>query len=399
MSIALQGMTILDLTQYEAGPSCTETLAWLGADVIKIEPPERGEQGRSLGGLDPKADSMYFCTLNSNKRSATLNLRHPDGVAMFKGMVPKADVVVENFTLGVMEKLGLGYDDLQALNPRLIYASVKGYGTQGPYAHFKSFDMLAQASGGAMSVTGDPHGPPIRCGASFADTGAGIHCAVGILAAYVQCLRTGLGQRVEVSMQDVVANFMRSSMIQHYNSNKPAPRRGNRLPAQVPGEVFPCKPGGPNDYVYIFVMGEHMWRDLLQAMQYQDLLDDPRFSSARGRLKHATEVNALIADWASQRTKHEAMEYLGHAGIPAAAILDTGELLANEHLRARQMVIDVTHPEHGTFPMLGNAIRLSASPTQYTPAPLLGQHNAEVYATFLELCQEEMEALHIRGIV
>jgi formyl-CoA transferase len=399
MSIALHGMTILDLTQYEAGPSCTETLAWLGAEVIKIEPPGSGEQGRTLGGVDPTVDSLYFCTLNSNKRSITLNLRHPEGVALFKAMLPKADVVIENFTLGVMEKFGLGYAVLQALNPRLIYASIKGYGTYGPYAHFKSFDMLAQASGGAMSVTGDPKGVPVRCGAAFADTGAGIHCAVGILAAYIQCQRTGIGQRVEVSMQDVVVNFMRAAMIQHYNTHTPTQRHNNRLPGQVPSDIFPCQPGGPNDYVYIFVLGEHMWQSLLRVLDRQDLLDDPRFHSASRRVQHAAEVNALITAWTQQRTKHEAMAQLGQAGIPAAATLDTGEILANEHLRARRMVVDTTHPAHGSFPMLGNAIQLSASPTEYRPAPRLGQHNTDIYAAWLGLAPHEVEALQARGVV
>ncbi len=399
MSIALQGMVIFDLTQYEAGPSCTETLAWLGADVIKIEPPGTGEQGRHLGGLDPQAESMYFCSLNSNKRSITLNLRHPEGVALFKAMIPHADVLVENFALGVMEKLGLDYETLRPLNPRLIYASIKGYGTYGPYAHFKSFDMLAQASGGAMSVTGLPDGPPIRCGAAFADTGAGIHCAVGILSAYIQRLRTGRGQRVEVSMQDVVANFMRSMMTQQYRSDKPAPRRGNRLPGYVPGEIFPCHPGGTNDYVYIFVMGERMWQDLLRAIGRDDLLHDSRFGSPMARLHHAKEVYALITAWTRQRTKFEAMEHLGRAGIPAAAVLDTQELLANEQLRARRMVVDIEQPEHGVFSMLGNAIQLSDSPTEYVPAPLLGQHTEEVLAALLGMHATEVAALRTRGIV
>ncbi|GIX46321.1 MAG: formyl-CoA:oxalate CoA-transferase [Candidatus Tectimicrobiota bacterium] len=399
MSSALQGMVIFDLTQYEAGPACTEILAWLGAEVIKFEPPGSGEQGRRLGSPDPQADSKYFCSLNSNKRSVTLNLQHPEGMALFKALLPHADVLVENFSPGALEKRGLGYEALRPLNPRLIYASIKGYGTYGPYAAFKSFDMLAQASGGAMSVTGTPDGPPLRCGATFADTGAGIHCAVGILAAYIQRLRTGTGQRVEVSMQDVVANFMRSALIQQYNTQKPAPRRGNRLPGQVPSEVFPCKPGGPNDYVYIFVLGEAMWQDLLRAIGRPDLLADPRFASPQARLQHAAAVYETLAAWTRQRTKHEAMEQLGRAGIPAAATLDTQELLADAHLRARRMVVDLAQPGHGVFPMLGNPIQLSASPTQYRPAPALGEHTAEVLSALLGLSPQDIDALRARGIV
>ncbi|MGH7894882.1 MAG: CaiB/BaiF CoA transferase family protein, partial [Candidatus Binatia bacterium] len=256
---ALTGIRILDLTQFEAGPSCTELLAWLGADVVKVESPVGGDQGRALMRDLPGTDSYYFLLLNANKRSVTLNLKDERGRALFEQMVPQFDVLIENFTLGTLEKWGLGWDALSTIHPGLIYATIRGFGDSGPYAPFKAFDMIAQATGGAMSLNGELGGPPIKLGVTLGDTGTGIHCAVGILAAYVQRLRTGRGQRVEVSMQDAVVNFVRPSLMAHYITGQPTIRIGNRVPLLAPTDLYRCAPGGANDYVYMMINSVAMW--------------------------------------------------------------------------------------------------------------------------------------------
>src|SRR5437868_3182968 len=270
---ALTGMRILDLTQFEAGTTCTQFLGWLGADGLKIGPPG-GEQSRRNRPEVPGLDAMFFLVFNANKRSVTIDLKKPEGRALFLRMVEHADVVVENFAPGLMEKLGLAYETLRATNPKIIVARIKGFGLSGPYADYKSFDMIAQAMGGVMSVTGFPDREPIRCGAAIGDTGTGVHTAAAILAAYIQRQRTGEGQLVEVAMQEVVANFLRGRYVDHYREGKPSQRRGNDIPGGVPGGAYPCAPGGPNDHVYIYVqpMNAEMWRQVVATIGREDLL-------------------------------------------------------------------------------------------------------------------------------
>jgi formyl-CoA transferase len=264
MAKALDGIRVLDLTQYEAGPSCTETLAWLGAEVIKIEPPT-GEPARRGLSERPDMDSVFFCLLNANKQSVTLNLKSERGRQMFEAMVKKADVVVENLGPGSMERLGFGYDALARINPRIISASVKGFGSEGPYAGYNSFEMIAQAMGGVMSLTGTSDGPPVRIESGLGDTGSGLHAAIGILAALVQRQVTGVGQRIEVAQQDVVVNLTRIHFREHHLGVRPIPRRGNRSPGAAPSNVYRCRPFGPNDYVFIHVANAEMWKALTRG--------------------------------------------------------------------------------------------------------------------------------------
>jgi formyl-CoA transferase len=392
MGKALDGIVVLDLTQYEAGPSCTEMLAWLGADVIKIEPPG-GEPGRRALSERPDTDAWFFLMLNANKKSVTLDLKAERGRAVFERMVPRADVVVENFGPGAIERLGFGYDTLRRINPRIIAASVKGFGPSGPYADYKSFEWIAQAMGGAMSLTGMADSPPLRTEAGLGDTGAGLHCAIGILAALVQRTRTGEGQRVEVAQQDAVLNLVRIHLREHYVTGQPVPRRGNRSVAAGPSNLYRCRPFGPNDYVFIHCATLDMWRTLTRILGRPELGDDPRLADRQARAEHAGEIDPLIEAWTEKRTKHEAMEILAGAGIPCGAVLDSGEVLSDPGLVERGMVVNLEHPMRGRFAMPGNPVHLSASPTTVTRAPLLGEHNAEVYGGWLGLPADELRAL------
>lgn len=396
---ALDHIKILDLTQFEAGPSCTEILAFLGADVVKVEPPKRGDQGRYLITDKPGLDSPYFLLLNASKKSITVNLKSEKGLALFKQLVPHFDVLVENYAPGAIAKLGLSYDVVSAINPRLIYAQVKGFGTYGPYSGFKSFDMIAQATGGAMSVTGTADTPPIRPGPTIGDTGTGIHCAVGILSALLQREKTGKGQRLEVAMQDAVVNLTRIGMMGHYYGTVPAQRTGNRLSAMAPTDLYPCAPGGTNDYAYIITTTPAMWESLLTTIGRPELKDDARFADQKSRNEHFDELFEVIATWTKQRDKFAVMQTLGAAGIPCGAVLDSGDILANEHLKERGMITTVEHPTRGSFTMPGCAIHLSDSPAEVRAAPLLGEHNEEILGALLGLTTADLAGLKDDEIV
>jgi len=392
---ALDGMKVLDLTQYEAGTTSTQYLAWFGADVVKVERPGVGDPGRNVAGGG--RDSLYFMSFNHNKRSLALALDTPQGRDIFFKLVPKFDVVVENFTLGTLEKLGLGYETLKEINPAIIYATVKGFGTHGPYSQFKCFDMVAQAAGGAFSVTGEADGPPLRPGATFADTGSGMHCAMGILAAYIQRMKTGKGQMVEIAMQETIANFMREPMSQRQWRSSPIARRGNRT--VVPTDLYPCAPGGPNDYLYIMVVTSRMWDALITAIDRPDLGADPRFETVRDRHAHGDALWEEIANWTRQRTKFEAMEHLATRGVPCSAVYDSEDIFNDRHLNERGMVMKYEHPENGEVTMLAPPIHLSDSSVEVAPAPLLGQHSDEILAAELGLSAAEIEELLATGVL
>jgi formyl-CoA transferase len=398
MTKALDGIRVLDLTQYEAGPSCTELLGWLGAEVIKIEPPT-GEPARR--GLSERADldSHFFVLLNANKKGVTLNLKHDRGRQMFADLVKTADVVVENLGPGAMERLGLGYEALAALNPKIISASIKGFSSGGPYENHKSFEWIAQAMGGVMSMTGSPDGPPTRTSAGLGDTGSGIHCAVGILAAIIQRQATGRGQRVEVAQQDVVVNLHRIHLREFYQTGQAGGRVGNRAKLTAPSNLYRCRPFGPNDYVYVHVANQEMWRSLARIVGRPELGDDPRYADGRTRVSHGDEVDALVEAWTEKHTKHEAMEKLGAAGVPCGAVLDSAEVVTNRHLIDRGMIVTIEHPQRGRMAIPGNPVRMSDSSTEVTRAPLLGEHSAEVYGKLLGFDAAAVDALKKDGVI
>jgi len=397
MGKALDGIRVLDLTQYEAGPSCTEMLGWLGADVVKVEPPA-GEVTRTVMSDQPGVDSWYFVLLNLNKKSVTVNLKSERGRRLFEQMVATADVVVENLGPGAMERLGLGYERLRQINPRIIAASIKGFGSTGPYAAFKSFEPIAQAMGGAISLTGSPE-TPVRINAGIGDTNTGMHCAIGILAAIVQRHATGEGQRVEVAQHDAVVNLIRIRFRDTLVTGKATPRLGTRSQITAPSNLYRCRPFGPNDYVYIHCATVEMWKAMVEVLGRPDLAADPRFNDRRGRTAHQEEIDAMVEAWTEKRTKHEAMEILGKVGVPCGAVLDTAELLTDPSLVERQMMVPLDHPTRGRVTIPGNPVRLSASPTTVTPSPLLGEHNEEIYGGLLGCTADEIATMKRDGVI
>src|SRR6516165_6881567 len=327
----LAGVKVLDLTQFEAGPSCTEALAWLGAEVVKVENPGGGEPGRTaFAGPPDSPDSFYFFEFNANKKSVTVNLKSERGLALVKDMAKKADVMIENFAPGAIERLGLSYDVVKAINPGIIYAQVKGFGEGSPFEQNLAFDMIAQACGGTFSVTGDKNGPPTRPGISLGDTGTGMLMAITIISALYKRRATGEGQRFQVAMQDAILHYMRINFATQGLTGRAAERGGSKVPgvSNAPMGLFPCAPGGPNDYVYIMTSRanpEH-WDRLLKLIGREDLIGDPRYATPADRVEREPEVDAVIGAWTRHHTKQDAMRMIGDAGIPAGAVLDTMEL-------------------------------------------------------------------------
>ena len=389
----LAGIKVLDLTQFEAGTTCTEALAWMGADVVKVENPDGGEAGRR--GV---ADPYYFMIYNANKRSITVNLKSERGLALVKEMAKHADVFTENFGPGVIERLGLGYDVISAINPRIIYAQVKGFGEGSPYEKGLCFDPIAQACGGAMSITGEPGGNPIKPGPTIGDTGTGMLLAFSIVSALYQRASTGKGRRLQAAMQDSVMHYSRGGFITQARTGKAAPRRP---PANnPPGGIYPCKLGGPNDYVYLLTSRanpEH-WPRLLKLIGREDLIGDARYETPDARIKCEAEVDEIVASWTRQRTKHEAMAQLSAVGVPAGAVLDTQELIDEPSFRQRGILQTMTHGERKmTMPTW--PVRFDGVPSEVKSAPLLGEHTDEVLADWLGLNAAGVARLRQDGIV
>lgn len=401
MGKALDDIRVLDLTHFEAGPSCTESMAWMGADVIKIEQPGTGDPGRRNRSTLPDADSFYFILLNANKKSVSLNIKSARGKELFLNMVKTADVVVENMAPGTLERMGLDYHVLSKVNPRIVLARIKGFGTYGPYANFKSFDMIAQAVGGSMAFTGHPGGPPTKPGSTIGDTGTGIHAAFGIMAALWQREKTGKGQVMEISMQDAVVNFSRIKMREYYDTGNNPGRTGNALPRTAPGDIYKCSPGGSDDYVYIYCqpVRSHMWDALLLIMGREDLIDDENWTNPVWRGENKAEVDAMIEGWTMQHTKQKVMEILGEGGIPCGAVMNAIDIHNDPHLKERGMIGTMNHPVRGSFDMPGFPVQLQDSLVEIEPAPLLGQHTKEVLEDILGLTNEDLAELENEKII
>jgi len=389
---ALDGLRVLDMTQYEAGTSCTQALAWLGADVVKVERPDGGDPGRGAGG-----DAEYFVVWNSNKRSVAIDLRSADGRALFMRMVPKYDVFVENYGPGVIERLDIGYEAMRAVKSDIIYARIKGFGVDGPWSDYKCYDMVAQAAAGAFSITGENDGPPMRPGPTMGDAGTGIQMALAIAAAYAQKLRTGKGQLIELSMQEAMTYYLRTATSSGNYGEHAANRSGNgRLPTM---SLYPCAGGGPNDYVYVMAVTPKMWVALCRVIDREDLVQHPQFSRQADRYHNRDELRGIIGTWALMRDKYQAMRELAEGGVPASAVLDTSDLYNNPHLVERGFVHEVEHPRHGAVKLLGWPVRMSESSVEIEAAPLLGQHSKEVLNDDLGLTQTELDDLTTQGVI
>ena len=398
----LQGVKVVDFTQFEAGPSCTETLAWLGADVVKIENPKMGDPGRRLRPGQPDDDPYYFHQFNANKKSVTLNLKSPQGLATVKDMIRAADVVVENFAPGVIERLGLGYEDVKDVNPGIIYAQVKGFGEGSPFEKNLAFDMIAQACGGSFSVTGDKDGPPMRPGMSIGDTGTGMLMAITILGALYKRRETGEGHQLQVAMQDAVLHYMRVSFATTGRTGKAAERGGSKVPgiSNAPMGLYPCAPGGSNDYVYIMTSRanpEH-WDRLLKLIGREDLVGDKRYATPADRQECEDEVDELISVWTRTQTKMEAMRMIGEAGIPAGAVLDTVELNDSDpSFEERGVMQTMSHPIHRPFKMPAWPVRVDGKASRLKSSPVLGEHTGKIMSDWLDLNEAAVAALKEEG--
>ena len=377
----LAGVRVVDLSQYEAGPSCTEALAWLGDDK----------------------DSWYFCQFNANKKSVTLDLKSPDGLALLKRLVGEADVFIENLAPGTIERLGLGYDVLRAVNPKLVYAQVKGFGEGSPYESFLSYDPIAQAVGGILSVTGERGRQPVKPGPGIGDTGTGMTLTISILAALYRAARTGQGQRVQVAMQDACMSYIRLAWAYTLHTGDACGRHGAKgvNGTTVPQGVYPCAPGGPNDYVILYCHPgvPEQFQRLLDIIGRPELKGHPDYISQKARAGREEEVNAMIAAWTMTRTKDEAMAIIGEAKIPVGTVRDTRDLYDDPDFEQRGLMQAIDHPELGTFKMVGWPVRHDGHFAGIRPAPLVGENVEDVFGDWLGMSADDIARLRKDGIV
>ncbi len=413
MGKALNGIRVLDMTHVQMGPSSTQILAWLGADVIKVELPGRGDITRQQLRDLPDVDSLYFTMLNCNKRSITINTKTNTGQAIFRKLIEACDVLVENFAPGALDRQGFSWDAIQKINPRLIYASGKGFGS-GPFADCKAYETVAQAMGGAMSTTGWDDGPPTSTGAQIGDSGTGIHLVAAILAALFQREQTGRGQRVEVAMQDAVLNLCRVKLrdqqrlahgpLKEYPQypdktfGEAVPRSGNASGGGHPGRALKCEPGGPNDYIYVVVQAQ-VWEPLMQLIGRAELVGHPDYATPEARLPHLDECFKIVEEWTQQHTKYEAMKLLNEVNVPCGPVLDMRELMEDESLAARGIVVEVKHPQRGTFKTVGCPLQLSDSPVKVKTPPQLGEHTEEILREFVGYGDKDIEEAQAEGAI
>jgi formyl-CoA transferase len=405
---ALEGIRVIDMTHVQAGPACTQLLAWMGADVIKIETPGKGDVTRSQLRDIPGVDSLYFTMLNCNKRSITLNLKSDEGKQIFDELLRTADVLVENFAPGAMDRLGFTWEHVHELNPRLIFASLKGFGA-GALEQAKAYEPIAQATGGSMSVTGFEDGPPMVTGAQIGDSGNAVHLFGAICAALYQRTSSGRGQRVQIAMRDGILNLCRVKLRDQQRLERgplaeypnqtfghAVPRAGNASGGGQPGSALRCKGGGPNDYLYLVIQPQ-VWEPLARKIGRADLLDDPEYATPERRLPHLWDIFAMVEEWTLTREKWDAFHELNAIGVPCGPVMDTDELLEDPDLAASGIIVEVDHPQRGAFKTVGCPFTLSDSPVTITRPPLLGEHNTEILTELLDRPDDELERLSATG--
>jgi crotonobetainyl-CoA:carnitine CoA-transferase CaiB-like acyl-CoA transferase len=405
----LEGLVVLDLTRYLAGPYCTLLLGGLGAEVIKVEPPGTGDayrerppfggpKGAHLARQTDEDIGLMILHRARNKKSVTLNLRHPEGLALLRRLCATADVLVENFLPGTLDTMGLGFATLQAWNPRLVLCSISGFGQGGPYREWRAFDPIVQAMSGISSVTGYPDRPPVRCGASIGDTAASLYGVIGILSALRARDRTGQGDWVDVSMLDG-SFFLLADVLEFVVAGVAPERLGNAHPGVTPFNVYRAADG----WVALCAVTARDWHNVLRALGREELAADPRFdASPLSRRQHREEIDALVGEWVGDRTVDAAVEVLQAHDVPAGPVRGIRELLADEHLAARRMVVDLEHPVCGPMPGVkgvGVPIKFTRYPAAFDgPAPELGAHNVEVYGR-LGLDEARLETLRREGVI
>lgn len=415
MSKALDGIRILDFTHVQSGPTCTQLLAWFGADVIKVERSGEGDATRAQLRDIPGADSLYFTMLNHNKRSITLDTKTAKGKEVLDRLIKQCDVLVENFAPGALDRMGITWDHIQNLNPRMIVASVKGFGP-GPYEDCKVYENVAQCAGGAASTTGFDDGPPLVTGAQIGDSGTGLHLALGIVAALFQRNSTGRGQKVLAPMQDAVLNLCRVKLrdqqrlertgTMHEYPQYPdgkfgeaVPRAGNASGGGQPGSILKCKgwQTDPNAYIYFITQGA-VWPAVCKVIGEESWIEDDAYATAGARLLHLKPIFARIEQWTMTKTKFEAMEILNRYDIPCGPILSMKEISEEPALRATGTIVEVDHPKRGKYLTVGNPIKMSDSPTEVTRSPLLGEHTDEVLA-YLGYSPEYISELRAERVI
>lgn len=413
MSKALEGVRVVDMTHVQAGPVCTQLLAYMGADVIKIERPGGGDVTRSQLRDLPDVDSLYFTMLNANKRSLTLNMKSDEGKDVFTRLLECSDVVVENFGPGVMDRLGYTWERIHEINPEIIYASLKGFGP-GALEKAKAYENIAQATGGAMSTTGFEEGPPVATGAQIGDSGNAVHLFGAICAALYQRTQTGRGQRVQISMRSGILNLCRVKLrdqqrlahgpLAEYPNEEFGdfvPRSGNASGGGQPGWAVRCKPTtekGANAWLYVVIQPQ-VWEPLMNKIGRPELIDNPDYATPEARLPHLTEIFGVIEGWTITKTKWEAFEQLNEINVPCGPVLSTKDLIEDEGLRAEGVIVDVEHPERGTYSTVGCPFTLSDSPVEVERSPLLGEHSAEILEELLDIEESELERLSAAGAV
>ena len=398
---ALENLTVLDLTRVLAGPFCTMMLADMGAHVIKIEIPRGGDDTRAYPPFrinrNGEKESIYFANINRNKSGVTLDLKSEEGKNLFRELVKKADIVVENYRPGVMDKLGLGYDELKKINPRLIYGSASGFGNTGPYRLRPGYDILAQAMGGMMAITGTPGGPPTRVGSAIGDILGGLHLVIGLLAAVNARNITGEGQRVDISLMDSVIAATENTGIKYLETGMIPPRMGNRYAAVSPYDAFRVKDG----VIIIAAGNQHLYEKLCTEILHRpDMITDARFTDMSGRLEHQDDIKSVIEERLKDETMDQAVELLLSKGIPAGPIYDISQIMADPQTKDREMFIEMEHPTLGNITVNGCAIKLGDTPASVrTPAPALGQDNAKILRGLLGMSDEELSDYQNRGIL
>jgi crotonobetainyl-CoA:carnitine CoA-transferase CaiB-like acyl-CoA transferase len=393
---ALSGITVVDLTRVLAGPYCSMFLADMGANVIKVEIPNKGDDTRAYVP-SYSGESAYFINLNRNKRSITLNLKSEKGKNILKEMVKKADIVLENFRPGTMDRLNLGYDVLKEINPGIIYGCISGFGHYGPYKERPGYDIIAQAMGGMMSTTGWPDSGPTRCGTAIGDVLAGLSLAIGVLSAHINKVKTGEGQKVDVALVDSVVSSLEIINQIYLAENRIPERIGNRYEAVYPYDSFAAKDGE----IVIGAGNDKLFSLLANLMKQPELVNDERFLSNPLRVKNHALLKPIIEDWLSEITMEEAVEMMLNVGVPAAPIYTIDKVVTDPHIAdAREMFVNLEHPLAGDMKICGNQIKLSNTPVNFErPAPLLGQHTHEILKEILNIEEDEYNTLKKEGVL